>query len=99
MKVHTTMVGAADASEKRHAVLRCPVAAAHDLTASTGRRGTIDGCNGPCRIFTSVVCDIQTNDGRSPTRRRALDDHNLRNLPVLAEVLIRTQGWYELRGC
>lgn len=98
MKVHTAVVSTANTSEERHAVFRRAIAPSHDLTASTRRRGAIDGCNGPRRVFASVVRDIQANHGRPPTRRRALDDHNLRDLPVLSEVLVRTQSWYELRG-
>jgi hypothetical protein len=85
-----------DATQKGHAVLGCTVAGTHDLAPTTRRGRTIDRSNTARSIFSTVVCDIQPYDRRLRAWWSALDQNNFRNTAILAEIIVRAQGRYQL---
>ena len=90
------MIRTIDATQKGHAVLGCTVAGTHDLAPTTRRGRTIDGANTACGIFSTMVCDIQPHDRRLGAWWSAFDQNNLRNAAILAEIIVRAQGRYQL---
>jgi hypothetical protein len=87
-----------DAAQKRHAVLGRTVAGTHDLAPTTRGGRTIDSGNTACGVFSTVIRDIQPYDWRLRAWWSALDQNNLRNAAILAEVIVRAQGRYQLKG-
>ena len=98
MKVHTTVIRTADATEEGHAVFRRAVARTHDFSTCTRRWRTVHSGYAPRGIFTAVERDVQSNDRRTSAWRGPLDDDNLRDLAILPKVLVRAQGRDELRA-
>ncbi len=90
------MIRTIDATQKGHAVLGCTVAGTHDLAATTRRGRTIDRGNAAGSIFSAVVCDIQPYNRRLRAWWSALDQNNLRNAAILAEIIVRAQSRYQL---
>ena len=92
------MIRAIDAAQKRHAILGRTVAGTHDLAPTTRGGRTIDNGNTACGVFSTVIRDVQPYDRRLRAWCSTLDQNNLRNATILAEIIIRAQGRYQLRG-
>ena len=98
MQIHAAMLGTRDATKERHAVLGRTIARPHDVVTTSRRGRSVHCSDSPSSIFSAMICDIQTNDRCAAARGSTLDDDDLRDLTVLAEILARAQRRDELSG-
>jgi hypothetical protein len=82
------VIRAIDAAQKRHAILGRTVAGTHDLAPTTRGGRTIDNGNTARGVFSTVIRDVQPYDRRLRAWCSTLDQNNLRNAAILAEIII-----------
>ena len=58
MKIHTVVVAAGNATKESHTILGCAITGSHHISTASWGVSSINGSDGPSRIFTPLICNI-----------------------------------------